>query len=133
MRKLIVLAMTAALMSPLTVAAGAAGATAKTGTHHAAMKHASGELVSTTATTIVVKEKSKDVTFTTDDKTKYRVHGKFAKAEDLKAGDTVTVKYTADGETLTAHEISATAPKAAASGTGSAAPKSAPAPAPKKQ
>ena len=69
--------------------------------HH----HAVGEVVSvdTAAKTITIKEtakgkEAKEITFTIAENAKVMIHGKPGTIEELKAGDSITVKYeTKDG------------------------------------
>jgi hypothetical protein len=57
-----------------------------------------------TAKTITVGDK----TFATTDTTKYMAHGKKSMMSDLKVGDTVSVSYTKDGDTMTATRVTVT-------------------------
>ena len=96
-----------------------------------AAKSASGTVKSASADSIVVagKEKGKDAewTFAVDAKTKIKKGGKDATAADVKAGDTVQVKYTEDGGKAMAQSVMAREPKAAAkAGDKPAADKAAP-------
>jgi hypothetical protein len=79
-------------------------------------KSAHGTVKSATADSIVVagKEKGKDAewTFAVDPKTKIKKGGKDATAADVKAGDSVQVKYTEDGGKATAQSVMAREPKA---------------------
>lgn len=82
-----------------------------------AAKNASGTVKSASADSIVVagKEKGKEMewTFAIDPKTKVKKSGKDAMAGDLKAGDTVQVKYTEEGGKATAQTVTAKEAKAA--------------------
>lgn len=82
-----------------------------------AAKNASGTVKSASADSIVVagKEKGKEMewTFAVDPKTKIKKSGKEAMAADLKAGDTVQVKYTEEGGKATAQSVTAKEAKAA--------------------
>jgi hypothetical protein len=49
-----------------------------------------------------------DKTFATTDTTKYMAHGKKTMMSDLKVGDTVSVSYTKDGDTMTATRVTVT-------------------------
>lgn len=83
----------------------------------AAAKNASGTVKSASADSIVVagKEKGKEMewTFAVDPKTKVKKAGKDATAGDLKAGDTVQVKYTEEDGKATAQTVTAKQAKAA--------------------
>ena len=85
-------------------------------------KSASGTVKSASADSIVVagKEKGKETewTFAVDAKTKIKKGGKDATAADVKAGDTVQVKYTEDGGKAMAQSVMAREPKAAAAKSG---------------
>lgn len=74
-------------------------------------KSANGTVKSATADSIVVagKEKGKDAewTFAVDPNTKIKRSGKDATAADVKAGDSVQVKYTEDGGKATAQSVTA--------------------------
>lgn len=114
MRKLIVMFVAAAFVCSMgAMAAEKTTTTAK----HTTLMHASGELVSASASSIVVKEKDKEVTFSANDKTTFHVQGKPAKVEDLKSGDHVNVKYEHTGDAMIAHDIAASAPAAASTST----------------
>ena len=82
-----------------------------------AAKNASGTVKSASADSIVVagKEKGKEMewTFAIDPKTKVKKSGKDAMAGDLKAGDTVQVKYSEEGGKATAQSVTAKEAKAA--------------------
>src|SRR5262245_51876025 len=106
MRKLFVLALVAVCalgVVSLSSAAEKSAPPSKNATHHMV-----GEVVSvdSTAHSLMIKEtvkggEAKEVTFTLDEKVKVTVAGKPAKLDDLKAGDSVTVRYTEkDGNRL---------------------------------
>jgi hypothetical protein len=82
-----------------------------------ATKSAHGAVKSASADSIVVagKDKGKDAewTFAVDPKTKIKRGGKDAMAADIKAGDSVQVKYTEDGGKATAQSVMAKEAKAA--------------------
>lgn len=82
----------------------------------AAAKHVSGEVVAVdeTAKTVSVKAGKHDIVVSVDDKTKISM-GKEAKTlADVKAGETVSVKYTEAGGKNTAESIDIHAAKKAA-------------------
>src|SRR5258706_1060935 len=94
----------------------------------AAPKNAShrmmGEVVTvdTTGHTFTIKEtvkggEAKEVSFNFDDKAKVMVAGKPGKLDDLKAGDSVTVRYTEKDGTKMAHELHVAKPAAAKAST----------------
>jgi hypothetical protein len=82
-----------------------------------AAKNASGTVKSASADSLVVagKEKGKETewTFAVDAKTKVKKGGKDATAADIKAGDTVQVKYTEEAGKATAQSVNAKEAKAA--------------------
>jgi hypothetical protein len=77
--------------------------TTKTTTHAMNAKGAVTAM-DATAKTITVGDK----TFATTDTTKYMAHGKKAMMSDVKVGDTVSVSYTKDGDTMTATRVTVT-------------------------
>ena len=81
--------------------------------------HIHGEVtgVDATARTFTVKEtlsngKVEDVTFAAAAKMKVTIHGKAGKFEEVKAGDSIHVRYVNHGKTHEAREISIVAPPA---------------------
>jgi hypothetical protein len=94
-------------------------------------KSANGTVKSASADTLVVagKEKGKDAewTFAVDPNTKIKRAGKDAMAADIKAGDSVQVKYTEDAGKATAQSVTAKEPKAAKKAENPCAAKKAPA------
>ena len=81
-------------------------------------KTATGTVKSASPDSIVVagKDKGKDAewTFAVDEKTKVKKGGKDSMAKDLAAGDRVTVRYMDHDGKATAMNVSASAPKKAA-------------------
>lgn len=76
------------------------------------IKSAKGTVKSASADSLVVASKDKEYTFAVDPSTKIKKAGKTATAADLKEGDAVTVRYSAqDGKdvakTVTAHAVKA--------------------------
>lgn len=80
-------------------------------------KSASGTVKSAAADSLVVagKEKGKNAewTFAVDPKTTLKKSGKAITAADVKAGDTVDVRYTEDGGKAMAQSVTVKAPKMA--------------------
>ena len=76
---------------------------------HDKASHMVAEVVSVNGQTLVVKEsvkgQAKEVTLTVDPAAKITAGGKPAKLEDLKAGDSVTVKYTKSGDAMLVHQV----------------------------
>jgi hypothetical protein len=78
--------------------------TAKKTTMHTMSAKGAITAMDATAKTITVGDK----TFATTDSTKYTAHGKKSMMSDLKVGDTVSVSYTKDGDTMTATKVTVT-------------------------
>src|SRR5436305_2368536 len=78
--------------------------TTKKATTHAMSAKGAVTAMDATAKTITVGDK----TFATTDTTKYMAHGKKATMSDVKVGDTVSVTYTKDGDTMTATKVTVT-------------------------
>lgn len=97
----------AALAVGLAGSIGIGATTAFAGT----AKSASGTISSVTAKSdrLVVKVGTKSDSFTTTSMTKVDLGGKTSSLAKLKAGDKVTVTYTAAGTKLTATSVDATA------------------------
>ena len=91
-----------------TTATKTTSTTTKKTTTHAMSAKGAVTAMDATAKTITVGDK----TFATTDTTKYMAHGKKAMMSDVKVGDTVSVSYTKDGDTMTATRVTVT--KAAA-------------------
>ena len=97
MKKLLVLALAAVCVFGLASHSMAAGKAASKNASHRML----GEVVSVDAAghSFTIKEtvkggEAKEVTFNFDEKGKVMVAGKPGKLDDLKAGDSVTVRYT---------------------------------------
>jgi hypothetical protein len=78
--------------------------TTKKTTTHAMSAKGAVTAMDATAKTITVGSN----TYTTSDATKYMAHGKKAMMTDVKVGDTVSVSYTKDGDTMTATRVTVT-------------------------
>jgi|SRR5713101_3369938 len=95
------------VLSVLCVTSLALASKKKTEVHHI---HGVVTSVDAAAKTVAVKEtlksgQTKDVTFTIGDKTKVTIHGKADKLDDVKAGDSISVRYTTKGAVNKATEI----------------------------
>ena len=124
MKKFLSLAIAVVFVGGLVGTAAAAGTTTKPEEKKAeksadkkpSTKTAKGTVKSAAADSLVVagKEKGKDAewTFGVDAKTKIKKGGKDATAADLKAGDTVDVKYMDEGGKATAQSVMAKEAKA---------------------
>ncbi|HEU4401523.1 MAG TPA: copper-binding protein [Candidatus Polarisedimenticolia bacterium] len=114
MKKMLVLSMAALFV--LGVASFALAAEKKAGEQH---HRAIGEVVKidATARTITIKEtvkggEAKEMTFTLAEKAKVMVHGKPGTLDELKEGDSVTVKYEKKDGADIAEELSVAKPPA---------------------
>src|SRR5258706_7994282 len=74
--------------------------------------HVQGQVTSvdTTAKTFSIQEKlsngqTKDVTFAAEEKMKVTIHGKKGKLDEVKAGDSIRVRYVSKGTVQKAEEI----------------------------
>ena len=128
MKKLLSIATTVAFLGSLVGVAAASGTATtdkkaddkkmeKSAEKKPSTKSASGTVKSASADSIVVagKQKGKDAewTFAVDPNTKIKKGGKDATAADLKAGDTVQVKYMEDAGKATAQSVTAKEAKTA--------------------
>jgi hypothetical protein len=78
--------------------------TTKKATTHAMSAKGAVTAMDATAKTLTVGSN----TYTVTDTTKYMAHGKKAMMTDVKVGDTVSVSYTKDGDTMTATKVTVT-------------------------
>jgi Domain of unknown function (DUF5666) len=78
--------------------------TTKKTTTHAMSAKGAVTAMDATAKTLTVGSN----TYTVTDTTKYMAHGKKAMMTDVKVGDTVSVSYTKDGDTMTATKVTVT-------------------------
>jgi Cu/Ag efflux protein CusF len=116
MRKLFVVALAAVCVLGLASMSMAAEKAAPKSTSHRML----GEVVSvdTAGHSFTIKEtvkggEAKEVTFTFDEKGKVMVAGKPGTLEDLKAGDSVTVRYTEKDGNKIAQDLHVAKPSAA--------------------
>ncbi len=116
MKKLFVLALAAVCVLGLASLSMAAEKSVSKNASHRML----GEVVSVDAAghSFTIKEtvkggEAKEVTFNFDEKGKVMVAGKAAKLEDLKAGDSVTVRYTEKDGNKIAQELHVAKPAAA--------------------
>ena len=117
MRKAFVLALAAVCalgFASLSTAAEKSATASKNATHHML-----GEVVSvdSTAHSLMIKEtvkggEAKEVSFTLDEKVKVMVAGKPGTLDDVKSGDSVTVRYTEKSGTRVAQELRVAKPAA---------------------
>lgn len=82
-------------------------ATKTTTTKKPTASRAMGKVTAMDATTITLKD-----AYNTSDDTKYTVHGKAAKRDDVHVGDTVTVSYWKDGMKASKVNVTKAAPAA---------------------
>ncbi len=116
MRKVFVLALAAVCVLGIASLSMAAEKAAPKSASHRML----GEVVSVDAAahSLMIKEtvkggEAKEVTFNLDEKVKVMVAGKSAKIDDLKAGDSVTVRYTEKDGTKIAQELHVAKPATA--------------------
>jgi len=113
------LAFVVSVLFVMSLAAGGAAAVLASG--KVEDHHIKGEVtgVDAAAKTFTVKEtlsnhQTKEVTFTAFSKMKVTIHGKPGTFEEVKAGDSIHVRYVNKGQVHEAHEISIVAPSAPA-------------------